>query len=433
MAGKITEINADQFEEVVLKGGKVVVDFFSTECPPCDALFAKFVPLSELYGDDIKFVKIFRQGNRELATELGVNGSPTLLFYEDGKEITDRLASAIKRSEIVERLEKMLTPERAAEIKASQEKSETECDVLILGAGPAGLTAGIYAAQARQKTIIVDKGLTGGQVTTTHQVSNFPGFEEPQPGFMLMHYMDRQAAANGVEYRLASEVTSVDLDKKEVVLEGLETIKAKKIILATGSSPNEIGIPGEKEYKGNGISYCATCDAKYMEGKEVIVIGGGNSAVEEALFIDKFSKKITLIHQFDEMQANKVAQEKILKKGEEGKVDFMFSHEPREFIKNEDGTMTVKAENLKTKEMVEVTADAIFVFIGMKPNLDGLEGLEKDDFGYIKVDNLQHTSKADVFAAGDVASKRYRQITVAVAEGTVAAIQATAEIEQAKK
>ena len=170
-----------------------------------------------------------------------------------------------------------------------------------------------------------------------------------------------------------------------------------------------------------------------MEDKEVVVIGGGNSAIEEALFIDKFSKKITLIHQFDEMQANKVAQERILKKGEEGKVEFMFSHEPREFIKNDDGTMTVKVEDLKSGELKEVTADGIFVFIGMKPNLEGLDGLEMDDFGYVKVDALQHTSKKDIFAAGDMASKRYRQITVAVAEGTVAAIQSTVEIEAEKK
>jgi thioredoxin reductase (NADPH) len=433
MAGKIIEINADQYDEIVLKGGNVVVDFFSTECPPCEALFAKFIPLSELYGEDVKFVKIFRQGNRDLAEELGIKGSPTLLFYQNGKEVSDRLAGGVLRSEMVANLEKLIPEARAKEIRESQQSLHSECDVLILGAGPAGLTAGIYSAQAQQKTIVVDRGLTGGQVSTTHQVSNFPGFEEPQPGFMLMHYMDQQAKANGVDYRLAVEVTNIDLDAKTVEIDGLEKIKAKKIILATGASPNEIGIPGESKYKGNGISYCATCDAKYMDDKNVIVIGGGNSAIEEALFIDKFSKNITIIHQFDNLQANKVAQERILKKGEEGKVDFMFSHEPREFIRNDDGTMTVRTEDLKTGETVDVTADGIFVFIGMKPNLDGLEGLEMDDFGYIKTDDVQHTSKKDVFAAGDMASKRYRQITVAVAEGTVAAIQSTVEIEAEKE
>lgn len=432
MAGKIIEIKADQYEEVVLNGGKVVVDFYSTECPPCDALVAKFAPLSELYGDDVKFVKIFRQGNKELAAELQVQSSPTLLFFEDGKEVSARLSGGILRSAIVEGLEKMLATERAQEIKAAQEKSTEECDVLILGAGPAGLTAGIYAAQAQLKTIVVDKGLAGGQVSTTHLVSNWPGVVEPINGFMLMHYMDEQARANGVVYRLAVELTDIDLDNKTVEIDGLETISAKKIILATGASPNAIGIPGEEEYRGKGISYCATCDGKYMDGKEIIVIGGGNSAVEEALFLDRFAKKMTVIHQFDQLQANKVAQEKLMKLGEEGKVDFKFSHEPREFIRNDDGTMTVRIENLKTKEMTDVTADGVFVFVGMKPNLDGLENLDMDDFGYVKTDTVQHTSKKDVFAAGDMASKRFRQITVATAEGTVAAIQAGMEIEQEK-
>ncbi len=428
MSEKIMYVNSENWEKEVLGAEKVIVDFYSTECPPCEALAAKFEPLSELYGDDVKFVKIFRQENRELSEALNVLGSPTILWYENGKEIGTRLSGGITRSEIISGLEKMITTERAEEIKNSQSKTETECDVLILGAGPAGLTAGIYAAQAQLKTIVIDKGLAGGQVSTTHQVSNFPGFEEAQPGFMLMHFMDRQAVANGVDYRLAVDITNVDLEKKEVIIDDLETIKAKKIIIATGSSPNQIGIPGELEYRGNGISYCATCDAKYFEDKEVIVVGGGNSAIEEALFIDKFAKKITIIHQFDDMQANKVAQERIFKLRDEGKVEFMFSHEPREFIKNDNGTMSVKAENLKTKEVVEVSADGIFVFIGMKPNLDGLNGLEMDDFGYIKTDDIQRTNIADVFAAGDVANKRFRQITVATAEGTVAAIQASMEL-----
>jgi thioredoxin reductase (NADPH) len=156
------------------------------------------------------------------------------------------------------------------------------------------------------------------------------------------------------------------------------------------------------------------------------VIGGGNSAIEESLFIAKFATKLTIVHQFDKLQANKMAQKKAF---EEKKINFMFQHEPREFIKNPDGTMTAVLENLKTKERFKITADGIFVFVGMKPNLDEFKGLfELDQWGYVKVDQFMHTNVPDVFAAGDVASKPYRQITVAVAEGTVAAITAAREL-----
>jgi thioredoxin reductase (NADPH) len=189
----------------------------------------------------------------------------------------------------------------------------------------------------------VDTALTGGQVKTTHMVSNYPGFKDPQPGFMLMHYMQEQAVAAGVEFRQAVDVTTINLQKKEILIDDYETIHAKKIIIATGSSPKPLGLPGEKEYRGKGISYCATCDAKYYEGKEIILIGGGNSAIEEALFISRFTSKITIVHQFDVLQANKVAQEKIFANK---KVSFLFEHEPRAFIKRDNGDMAVVVENI---------------------------------------------------------------------------------------
>jgi thioredoxin reductase (NADPH) len=426
MSEKILHIDADQFESVVLKGTKVVVDFYSTECPPCEAFAAKFEPLSEIYGKDIVFVKIFRQKNRELAEKLDVRSSPTVLFYENGIQQKEVLRGAIKRKDLIKNLDQLLTSERVKELHSVIKPKTTECDLLILGGGPAGLTAAIYGAQAQLKTILLDKNLPGGQVSTTHQVSNFPGFIDPQPGYMLMHFMGEQSVKAGVLNRVSVDITSVNLEKKEVIIDDIETIRAKKIIVSTGSSPNPLGIPGEKEFKGQGISYCATCDAKYFQNKHVIVIGGGNSAIEESLFIAKFATKLTIVHQFDKLQANKMAQKKAF---EEKKINFMFQHEPREFIKNPDGTMTAVLENLKTKERFKITADGIFVFVGMKPNLDEFKGLfELDQWGYVKVDQFMHTNVPDVFAAGDVASKPYRQITVAVAEGTVAAITAAREL-----
>lgn len=419
------EINELDFEKEVLAGGNVLVDFYSTECPPCEALAPKLEALEGFFGKELKFLKIFRQGNRDLADKLDVKSSPTLLFYQDGEEVSARLTGGIKRSEIIRELKHVLGKERVAEIVKTQKPSVVNADVAILGAGPGGLTAGLYLCQARINTILVDIALPGGNVSTTHMVSNYPGFIEPQPGYMLSHNMSEQTKRCGTTYKVAVDVTKVDLAKREITIDGLETIKAKRIIIATGTSPNRIGIPGELEFKGQGISYCATCDAKYFVDKEVVVIGGGNSAIEEADFIAKFASKITIVHQFDQLQANKTAQEKAFANP---KITFLLEHEPRAFKKAGD-KMVVEVEDLKTKELKTLTTDGIFVFIGQKPNLEmfGIQ-LELDPWGYIKTDEDKRTNISDVFAVGDVTSKKYRQITTAIADGTIAAIAITREI-----
>ncbi len=419
------EIIASDYQKEVLAGGNVLVDFYSTECPPCEAIAPKLESLEKLFGKEMKFLKIFRQGNRDLADQLAVKSSPTLLFYQDGEEVSARLTGGVKRSEIVRELKHVLGKERVSEIMKTQEPTITNVDVAILGAGPGGLTAGLYLCQARINTVLVDIALPGGNVSTTHMVSNYPGFIEPQPGYMLSHNMSEQTKRCGTTYKVAVDVTHVDLQKKEIIIDSQETIRAKRIIIATGTSPNRIGIPGELEFKGNGISYCATCDAKYFVDKEVVVIGGGNSAIEEADFISKFASKITIVHQFDQLQANKTAQEKAFANP---KISFLLSHEPRAF-KKEGEKMVVEVEDLKSKEKKTLTSDGIFVFIGQKPNLEMFGGqLELDPWGYIKTDEDMHTNIDGVFAVGDVGSKKYRQITTAIADGTIAAIAITREI-----
>ncbi len=419
------EITSSEFETEVLKGGKVVLDFYSTECPPCEALAPKFEGLASLYGKDIKFFKMFRQQNKPLAESLGVRSSPTLLFFDNGVQSPVTLSGGIKRSDIIFNLDNMLSAERVHEIKKEIKPTVSEFDVLILGAGPAGLTAGLYLCQSKVNTVLIDIALPGGQVATTHEVSNYPGFIDPQPGYMLSHNMSEQTKLCGTIYKVAVDVTKVDLEKKEVVIDEFEAVKAKKIIIATGTSPNLMGIPGEKELKGKGISYCATCDAKYYGDKEVVVIGGGNSAVEEADFISRFASKITMVHQFDALTANKLAQEKLLANP---KIKVLFSHEPRSFIR--DGNkMITEVEDLKTKTVSRLESDGVFVFIGMKPNIDLFrDKLELDKWGYIKTDEDMHTSMPGIFAVGDVISKKYRQITTAVADGTIAAIAIAKEL-----
>ncbi|HLP05594.1 MAG TPA: FAD-dependent oxidoreductase [Paludibacter sp.] len=420
------EINAADFEREVIKGGKVVVDFYSTECPPCEALAPKFEAMAELYGEKIKFLKIFRQGNRELATKLGVSSSPTLLFFDNGKQVLDTISGGIKKAEIRQRLDAMLSGEEVEAIHASQKQSFYDYDVAILGGGPAGLTAGIYLGQAKLKTVLIDPALPGGYMGITHQVSNYPGFTEAQQGFMLAHYMSEQAKHSGIDFKVAVDVTSVDLLKKEIVIDELETIRARKIIIATGTTPNTMNAPGEKEYKGRGISYCATCDAKYFVDKEVTVIGGGNSAVEEALFITKFASKVTMVHQFDKLTANQAAVDQL---NANPKINVLYECEPRGFEKKGDKMVTT-IENLKTRKFSNLESDGVFVFIGFKSNVVvlGKDLPEMNSWGYILTDEDRRTSIPDVFAIGDIVSKKYRQITTAVADGTIAAITISKEL-----
>jgi len=419
------EISSAEFEQEVLGGGKVVLDFYSTECPPCEAVAPKFEGLAALYGNDIKFVKMFRQQNKPLAESLGVRSSPTLLFFDNGVQFPVALTGGIKRSDIIHQLDSMLPKDRVQEIKKAIKPAVSDFEVLILGAGPGGLTAGLYLCQAKVNTVLIDIALPGGQVATTHEVSNYPGFIDPQPGYMLSHNMSEQTKQCGTIYKVAVDVTKVDLEKKEVLIDEFETVRAKKIIIATGTSPNLMGVPGEKELKGKGISYCATCDAKYYGDKEVVVIGGGNSAVEEADFISRFASKITLVHQFDALTANKQAQEKLLANP---KISVLFSHEPRSFVRAGDKIIT-EVEDLKTKSRFRLVSDGVFVFIGMKPNIDLFrDQLDLDAWGYIKTNEDMQTSMPGIYAVGDVISKKYRQITTAVADGTIAAIAIAKEL-----
>ncbi|HBE03479.1 MAG: hypothetical protein A2096_13550 [Spirochaetes bacterium GWF1_41_5] len=419
----IKNINEKNFNETANLPGIIVIDFYSTQCPPCDALAPKFEKAAEIFRGQAAFYKIFRQENRELAEKLGVKSSPTVLLYKNGKEAGNRLSGAVKFKDLLDGISSL----GARYEKLSPVKSEY--DIMIIGGGPAGLSAALYSAQAKLKTVIIDQALPGGQMAVTHQVSNFPGFPEPVAGYMLAHYFGEQAARAGVHTRFAADLDFFNAAEKTAGINGYEIIHAEKIIIASGASPRPLGIPGEMEFRGKGISYCATCDAKYYENKKVIVIGGGNSAVEEALFIAKFASEITIVHQFDVLQANKTACEKAFS---EPKIKFLFNHEPRAFRRTACG-MEAEVENLKDKTRKIIGADGIFVFIGMIPNTGFINGMETDQYGSIKVNQDMKTTAPGIFAAGDCIIKKYRQITTAVSDGTIAALAAIKELEYNKQ
>lgn len=299
--------------------------------------------------------------------------------------------------------------------------SQSTYDVIIIGGGPAGLTAGIYAGRGNLKTIILEKGLPGGQIAQTEEVENYPGFPEAIPGPELSERMVQQAKKFGVEI-LMDEVQSLEKSAQGFVVKGYEqNYLAPVVILATGANPKTLGVPGEDKFYGRGVSTCATCDGFFYRGKEVVVVGGGDAAVEEGLFLTKFAAKVTLIHRRDELRANKTAQARAFASP---KMQFLWSHAVEEVL-GEETVTGVRVRNLKTGEVYDYKTDGLFVFIGHEPNtsfLKGLVALRPD--GYVDVKDEIFTSQKGLFAAGDVADPIYRQLTTSVGAGTRAAMMA---------
>jgi len=417
----IHEIDADRFEETVLEAPLAVVDFYSDECPPCEALAPKFEALASLYGRDVVFVKIFRQKNRALAESLGVRGSPSVLFFQGGQRVGPTLSGGIRRSALQAQLDAMVGAERAEAIRSAETVSTTHCDVLVVGAGPAGLAAAMYAAQAKASVIVLDQALAGGAMGATHQVANYPGFPKPVPGWQLAENFREQAEAAGVRWRLASEITHLDLGRRTAVVDRLETIHARKIVLAMGTTPRALEVPGEKELLGRGLSTCATCDAKYMGDKDVIVIGGGDAALEESQLVAQFARSVKIVHRRDEFRAKPQLVEAARSNP---RISFQLSTSPAGFRKVED-RIEVDLESTEDGRRWTETVGGVFLFVGMLPNVDlARDRLDLEDDGTVKVDEWKRTSVPHVYAVGDLTRKPVRQITLAVADGTVAGIHA---------
>lgn len=299
-------------------------------------------------------------------------------------------------------------------------------DVIIIGGGPAGLSAGIYATRSMLKVKLLEKEVIGGQAALTDHIENYPGFVEGISGLELCEKMREQAQRFGLEIGMA-EVTSVDFSgqtKKIITTDG--EYEAKAIIIASGLRPSRLDVPGASDFTGRGISYCATCDGPFFRNKRVMVIGGGNSAVEEALYLTKFAESVTIVHRRDALRADKIVQDRAFKNE---KVNFLWDS----VISSVSGEATVTkagVRNVKTNEESEVPIDGIFVFVGNLPNTEPFEGqIDLDEKGYIIADQTLATSAAGVFAAGDVRSDNLKQVVWAAAEGAQAAVSAEKYIE----
>ena len=291
--------------------------------------------------------------------------------------------------------------------------------LIIIGGGPAGLTAGLYAARARLNVVLLEKGASGGQVLNTDWIDNYPGFIDGISGFDLAEKMTAHAARFGLETKLA-EVASMDLagPVKKIFLEGGEVLTSQAVIITTGARPNMVGIPGEKELTGKGVSYCATCDAPFYRNLEIAVIGGGDTAIQEAIHLTKFASKVSVIHRRDELRATKIIQEKAFANN---KIEFIWNSVATEVIGDKE-VEGLKLEN-KNGDQSTLAVQGVFVLIGTRPNNEMLpvDQLDMED-GFIKTDMEMKSSLPGVMAAGDICSKTVRQVVNAAGEGAVACL-----------
>jgi thioredoxin reductase (NADPH) len=295
--------------------------------------------------------------------------------------------------------------------------------VVIIGSGAAGLTAAVYAARANLSPVVIDGTLPGGQLTTTTDVENFPGFPEGIMGPELMEKMRKQAERFGTEY-IFDQVTGVDLksDPKKIRLCQGE-ISARTVIIATGASPKLIGLPAEKKLMGRGVSTCATCDGAFFKGADLVVVGGGDSAMEEATFLTKFAKKVYLVHRRDQLRASKIMQERAFKNP---KIEFIWNTAVTDIRDvNKGEVMGVRLKNLQTNEEKDLSVQGVFVAIGHIPNSAPFAGqIQTDEQGYILTQENTQTSIPGVFAAGDCVDHTYRQAITAAGMGCMAALDA---------
>lgn len=308
-----------------------------------------------------------------------------------------------------------------------------EYDLIIVGAGPAGLAAGLYAGRARLRTLLIEKEKNGGQIVITSDIENYPGCLPEETGPSLIDRMVKQTEKFGVDH-VFDTVTDCKLEGNVKILTGLhDEYRAKAVIIAAGAKPVQIGCAGEREFMGKGVSYCATCDAAFFEDFQVYVVGGGDAAVEEALYLTRFARNVTIIHRRDALRAARSIQEKAFANP---KISFLWDTVVEE-IRGDGIVESMVVKNTKTGELTEIVADeddgtfGIFVFIGFKPNSEIFtDKVQMDERGYIITNDDMETNIPGVFAAGDIRQKSLRQVVTAAADGAVAAVQAGKYLEE---
>jgi thioredoxin reductase (NADPH) len=308
--------------------------------------------------------------------------------------------------------------------------SDQTYDVIIVGGGPGGLSAGIYAMRAALKTVLIEKGVAGGQVTMSDEVENYPGIEHTSGAELSMKFV-QHAESYGLEMR-NQEVTEIEpgMDWHKVHLDDGQVLKAHAVIMASGGSPRKLGIPGEDDYYGKGVSYCAVCDGFFFRDKTVIVVGGGDTATEEALYLAKLAKKVYIAHRRDELRASKILQKRVL---DDCKIEMLWNTVLTEIIADDSGVVGARLKDTLSADERTMDLDGVFIFIGFEPNNQIVPaGIKMNADGYVMTNDNCETAISGIYAIGDLREKTFRQIVISAADGSVAALAAAHHVEMRK-
>ncbi len=407
----IMNMNAESFREYTQAEQPVLVEFSAPWCVYCRRLAPTLEIVAEEYKDKLVFGNVDFDHEPELVQSEKIELIPTLLIYRKGQLLGSTVAPKSK-AELVTFIENALQSD-----EQEKDASKHIYDMIVVGGGPGGYTAALYAARAGLDTVVLEKLSAGGQMALTEQIDNYPGFEDGIDGFSLGEKMKRGTERFGVETKLI-EVLSLDLSgevKKVVTSEG--PMYAKTIVLATGAEARELGVNGEKELIGKGVNYCAACDGMFYRGKTVVIVGGGNTAAADALILSRICEKVILVHRRDTLRATKIYHEPLMKSEN---VEFRWDSEVIELLHDEK-VSGVRLRNVKNGEESTLACDGVFVSIGRKPSTELVKDqLALDQAGYIIADESTRTNISGVFAVGDVRTKALRQVVTAVADGAIA-------------
>lgn len=303
-------------------------------------------------------------------------------------------------------------------------------DVVIIGAGPAGMTAAVYTSRANLSTLMLERGIPGGQMANTEEIENYPGFETIL-GPELSTKMFEHAKKFGAEYAYGDVSEIIDGEDYKIIKAGAKEYKARAIIIATGAEYKKLGVPGENELGGRGVSYCAVCDGAFFKGKDLIVVGGGDSAVEEGVYLTRFANKVTIVHRRDKLRAQKILQDRAFANE---KIDFIWNHTVKQINEKDGKVGSVTLVSTVDGSEKEVPCDGVFVYIGMSPLTAPFKKLGiLNEQGYVVTNEKMETSVKGIFAAGDVREKELRQIVTATGDGSIAAQSAQQYVEELKE
>ena len=407
----ILNMNAESYRKFTQAKQPVMVEFSAPWCVYCRRLAPALESVAEEYRDTLVFGAVNIDDDPELAQSEKIEVVPTLLIYQNG-QVLGSIVAPESRAQLVAFIEETLQ-------HREQEANITEhiYDMIVVGGGPGGYTAALYAARAGLDTVILEKLSAGGQMALTEQIDNYPGFEDGIDGFSLGEKMKRGTERFGVETKLA-EVLSLDLSGTVKKAETSESpLLARTIVLATGAGPRELGIEGEQELIGKGVNYCAACDGMFYKNKTVVIAGGGNTAAADALILSRICKKVIVVHRRDTLRATKIYHEPLMKAEN---VEFRWDSEIIELLHDEK-VIGIRLRNVKTGEETTLACDGVFVSIGRKPSSELVKDqVEVDPAGYIIADESTRTNIPGVFAVGDVRTKALRQVVTAVADGATA-------------